>query len=125
MITGELKNKVDRIENASISKKMIRLGNLKTTNKDIIEEYPVVSLEYRYLKDSKKGKEDNNNYVVFKKITGSSKDLINSNDYGTYYLDFDDFKNKDLSVVIIFSNDNDKFVFSIDLVTRQVGDYYG
>lgn len=118
-------NKEYRIENASISKKMIRLGNLKTTNKDIIEEYPVVSLEYRYLKDSKKGKEDNNNYVVFKKITGSSKDLINSNDYGTYYLDFDDFKNKDLSVVIIFSNDNDKFVFSIDLVTRQVGDYYG
>ena len=104
---------------------MIRLGNLKTTNKDIIEEYPVVSLEYRYLKDSKKEKEDNDNYVVFKKITGLSKDLINSNDYGTYYLDFDDFKNKDLSVVIIFSNDDDKFVFSIDLVTRQVGDYYG
>ncbi|WP_286669892.1 hypothetical protein [Thomasclavelia cocleata] len=118
-------NKEYRIENASISKKMIRLGNLKTTNKDIIEEYPVVSLEYRYLKDSKKEKEDNDNYVVFKKITGLSKDLINSNDYGTYYLDFDDFKNKDLSVVIIFSNDDDKFVFSIDLVTRQVGDYYG
>ena len=50
---------------------MIRLGNLKTTNKDIIEEYPVVSLEYRYLKDSKKGKEDNNNYVVFKKINSA------------------------------------------------------
>lgn len=118
-------NKEYRIENASISKKMIRLGNLKTTNKDIIEEYPIVSLEYRYLKDSKKEKEDNDNYVVFKKITGSSKDLINSNDYGTYYLDFGDFKNKDLSVVIIFSNDDDKFVFSIDLVARQVGDYYG
>ncbi|WP_455684611.1 hypothetical protein [Thomasclavelia sp.] len=118
-------NKEYRIENASISKKMMRLGNLKTTNKDIIKKYPMLSLEYRYLKDPKKGKEDNDNYVVFKKITGLSKDLINSNDYGTYYLDTDNFKNKDLSVVIIFSNDNDKFVFSIDLITRQVGDYYG
>lgn len=118
-------NKEYRIENASISKKMIRLGNLKTTNENIIKEYPMISLEYRYLKDPKKEKENNDNYVVFKKISGLSKDLVNSNNYGTYYLDTDNFKNKDLSVVIIFSNENDKFAFSIDLITRQVGDYYG
>lgn len=118
-------NKEYRIENASISRKMIRLGNLKTTDKDIIKKYPKVSLEYRYLKNPKKDKEDNDNYIVFKKITGESKELVNSNDYGTYYLDEGSFKDKDLSVVIIFSNDNDKFAFSIDLITRQVGDYYG
>ena len=117
-------NKEYRIENASISNKMMRLGNLKTTNKDIIKKYPTVSLEYRYLKDPKKEKEDNDNYVVFKKITGTSKALVNSSDYGIFYLDEGNFKNKDLSVVIIFSNDNDKFAFAIDLITRQVGDYY-
>lgn len=35
---------------------MIRLGNLKTTNENIIKEYPMISLEYRYLKDPKKKK---------------------------------------------------------------------
>ena len=44
-------------------------------NKDIIEEYPVVSLEYRYLKDSKKEKEDNDNYVVFKKTIFTGFDI--------------------------------------------------
>lgn len=118
-------NKEYRIENASISNKMMRLGSLKTNDEDIIKKYPKVSLEYRYLKDPKKDKDDNDNYVVFKKISGNSKDLINANDYGSYYLEEENFKNKELSVVIIFSNDNDKFAFSIDLITRQVGDYYG
>ena len=116
-------NKEYRIENASISNKMMRLGSLKTNDEDIIKKYPKVSLEYRYLIDPKKDKDDND--VVFKKISGNSKDLINANDYGSYYLEEENFKNKELSVVIIFSNDNDKFAFSIDLITRQVGDYYG
>ena len=107
------------------SNKMMRLGSLKTNDEDIIKKYPKVSLEYRYLKDPKKDKDDNDNYVVFKKISGNSKDLINSNDYGSYYLEEGNFKNKELSVVIIFSSDDDKFAFSIDLITRQVGDYYG
>lgn len=118
-------NKEYRIENASISNKVMRLGSLKTNDEDIIKKYPKVSLEYRYLKDPKKDKDDNDNYVVFKKISGNSKDLINSNDYGSYYLEEGNFKNKELSVVIIFSSDDDKFAFSIDLITRQVGDYYG
>ena len=70
-------------------------------------------------------KEDNDNYVVFKKITGKSKELVNGNDYGTYNLEDDSFKDKDLSVVIIFSNGKEKFAFAIDLKTREVGDYYG
>lgn len=118
-------NKEYRIENASISKKMMRLGNLKIADKEIVEKYPNISLEYRYLKDPKKSRADNDNYIVFKKITGESKKLVNTTDYGTYYLDKGNFKNKELSVVIIFSNNSDKFVFAIDLTPRQVGDYYG
>lgn len=118
-------NKEYRIENASISKKMMRLGNLKIADKEIVKKYPNISLEYRYLKDPKKSRADNDNYIVFKKITGESKKLVNTTDYGTYYLDKGNFKNKELSVVIIFSNNSDKFVFAIDLTPRQVGDYYG
>ena len=118
-------NKEYRIENASISNSMMRLGTLKAASDDVIEEYPTVSLEYRYLKDKNGDKEDNDNYVVFKKITGKSKELVNGNDYGTYNLEDDSFKDKDLSVVIIFSNGKEKFAFAIDLKTREVGDYYG
>ncbi|MGJ1023335.1 hypothetical protein, partial [Thomasclavelia ramosa] len=118
-------NKEYRIENASISNSMMRLGTLKAASDDVIKEYPTVSLEYRYLKDKNGDKEDNDNYVVFKKITGKSKELVNGNDYGTYNLEDDSFKDKDLSVVIIFSNGKEKFAFAIDLKTREVGDYYG
>lgn len=118
-------NKEYRIENASISNQMMRLGSLKTTDEQIIKKYPEISLEYRYLKDEKLNKDNDDNYIVFKKISGKSKELVNSNDYGVFYLDEGNFKYKDLSVVIIFSNDNDKYAFSIDLTIRQVGDYYG
>ena len=118
-------NKEYRIENASISNQMMRLGSLKTTDEQIIKKYPNISLEYRYLKDEKLNKDNDDNYIVFKKISGKSKELVNSNDYGLFYLNEGNFKNKNLSVVIIFSNNDDKYVFSIDLTIQQVGDYYG
>lgn len=118
-------NKEYRIENASISNQMMRLGSLKTTDEQIIKKYPNISLEYRYLKDEKLNKDNDDNYIVFKKISGKSKELVNSNDYGVFYLNEGNFKNKNLSVVIIFSNNDDKYVFSIDLTIQQVGDYYG
>lgn len=118
-------NKEYRIENAAVSKQMMRLGNLKTTDENIIKEYPNISLEYRYLKNEKLDKDDNDNYVVFKKITGKSIELVNAEDYGNFYLDEGNLNKMDLSVVIIFSNDKEKFAFSIDLSARQVGDYYG
>lgn len=104
---------------------MMRLGSLKTTDEQIIKKYPNISLEYRYLKDEKLNKDNDDNYIVFKKISGKSKELVNSNDYGLFYLNEGNFKNKNLSVVIIFSNNDDKYVFSIDLTIQQVGDYYG
>ncbi len=118
-------NKEYRIENAAISKTMIRLGSLKTSNKDIFKKYPNASLEYRYLKNPDGDKEDNDNYVVFNKIVGTSKELINSNDYGTYQFNEDiDLSKKELSVVVILSNDKDKYVFAIDLDIQKAGDYY-
>ena len=58
-----------RIENAAISKSMIRLGSLKTSNDNVFKDYSDVSLEYRYLKDKKGDPKDNDNYVVFHKIS--------------------------------------------------------
>ena len=57
--------------------------------------------------------------MVFKRLLVKSKELVNGNDYGTYNLEDDSFKDKDLSVVIIFSNGKDKFAFAIDLKTRK------
>src|SRR5699024_1127393 len=79
-----------RIENAAISKSMIRLGSLKTSNDNVFKDYSDVSLEYRYLKDKKGDPKDNDNYVVFHKISGTTKELINNDDYGTYNLEDDD-----------------------------------
>ena len=73
-------NKEYRIENASISNSMMRLGTLKAASDDVIKEYPTVSLEYRYLKDKNGDKEDNDNYVVFKKITGNIVTVTSCNE---------------------------------------------
>ena len=69
-------NKEYRIENASISNSMMRLGTLKAASDDVIKEYPTVSLEYRYLKDKNGDKEDNDNYVVFKKIKVKNSSMV-------------------------------------------------
>ena len=117
-----------RIENAAISKSMIRLGSLKTSNDNVFKDYSDVSLEYRYLKDKKGDPKDNDNYVVFHKISGTTKELINDDDYGTYTLEDDDIdlKNEKLSVVVILSNgDDNQYAFAIDLNVQEAGDYYG
>ena len=117
-----------RIENAAISKSMIRLGSLKTSNDNVFKDYSDVSLEYRYLKDKKGDPKDNDNYVVFHKISGTTKELINDDDYGTYNLEDDDIdlKNEKLSVVVILSNgDDNQYAFAIDLNVQEAGDYYG
>ncbi|WP_300628284.1 hypothetical protein [uncultured Thomasclavelia sp.] len=117
-----------RIENAAISKSMIRLGSLKTSNDNVFKDYSDVSLEYRYLKDKKRDPKDNDNYVVFHKISGTTKELINNDDYGTYNLEDDDIdlKNEKLSVVVILSNgDDNQYAFAIDLNVQEAGDYYG
>lgn len=120
----ESSNKEYRIENAAVSKSMIRLGSLTTSIDHIIENYPNVSLEYRYLKDENGDLDDNENYVVFTKVSGASKDYINGDSYGTYLLDDSeiDLTKKKLSVVVILSNDEDRFAFAIDLNIQEAGD---
>jgi len=118
-------NKEYRIENACISKDFMRLGYLTTTNEDIIQQYPYISLEYRYLKDEKGDEEDDNNYVVFKKISGLSKDYVNIQNYETYEHDQESrgsLLDKKLSVVIIFSNEKgETFTFKMDF-TNEAGE---
>ena len=118
-------NKEYRIENACISDDFMRLGYLTTTNDKIIKQYPYISLEYRYLKDEKGDEEDDNNYIVFKKITGLSKDYVNIQNYETYQHDKEkrgSLLDKQLSVVIIFSNEEGKtFTFKMDF-TNEAGE---
>lgn len=118
-------NKEYRIENACISDDFMRLGYLTTTNNEIIKQYPYISLEYRYLKDEKGDEEDDNNYIVFKKVNGKSKDYVNIQNYEMYEHDKENrgsLLDKKLSVVIIFSNEKGKtFTFKMDF-TNEAGE---
>lgn len=120
-------NKEFRIENACISDDFMRLGYLTTTNEEIVKKYPMVSVEYRYLKDEKGDEEDDDNYVVFKKITMPSRDYVNVANYETCEHDAitqGSLLDKKLSVVVIFSNDQEKnYTFKMNF-TREAGELY-
>lgn len=104
-------NKEYRIENAYIGEKFMRLGKL-AVNSDIQKEYPNISLEYRYVKDKKK--ED---YVVFKKVSETTKTYLEKKESEVFYLEDEEesLLDKELSVVVILSNSEDQYAFSIDL----------
>lgn len=116
-------NKEYRIENACISDDYMRLGYLTTTNQEIITKYPHISLEYRYLKDENGDEEDDNNYIVFKKISGLSKDYVNVANYETYDHDKENrgsLLDKKLSVVVIFSDDQgESFTFKMNFTHEE------
>lgn len=109
-------NKEFKIENACISRDFMRLGYLTTANTDIIKKYPQITMEYRYLKDENGDEEDDNNYIVFKKIKGLSKDYVNQKNYETYYHDKQrgSLLDKKLSIVIIFSNEKENYTFKMN-----------
>lgn len=113
-------NKEYRIENAYVSEFVMRLGKL-SVNSEIEKKYPNISLEYRYVKDKTKDE-----YVVFKKVIGQTKEYLKLNTSDVYYQDKKDgsLLDKDLSVVVILSNDKDEYVFSIDLQVTKVGETY-
>ena len=120
-------NKEFRIENACISEDFMRLGYLTTTNKEIIKEYPMVSVEYRYVKDESQDEEDDDNYIVFKKISMPSKDYVNVSNYETYEHDSQScgsLLDKKLSVVVIFSNDQkENYTFKMNF-TSEAGEQH-
>ncbi|MGN1181517.1 MAG: hypothetical protein ACI4SR_00810 [Faecalibacillus sp.] len=116
-------NKEFRIENACISSDFMRLGYLTTSNKEMIKKYPQIIMEYRYLKDENGDEDDDNNYIVFKKIKGLSKDYVNQKNYETYNHDLKrgSLLDKKLSVVIIFLNEKENYTFKMDF-TLEAGE---
>ena len=106
---------------------MMRLGSLKTTDEQIIKKYPEVSLEYRYLKSNKLNDKNDKNYVVFKKINGKTKEIVNQKIYQTYNHDLNQgsLKKKKLSVVIILSKDQSQksYVFKLNFSKENGGLY--
>ena len=78
----------------------MRLGYLTSTDEDLLKKYPNISLEYRYLKSNKLNDKNDKNYVVFKKINGKTKEIVNQKIYQTYNHDLNQgsLKKKKLSV---------------------------
>ena len=117
-------NKEFKIENACISSDFMRLGYLTTSNQEMIEKYPQLIMEYRYLKDENGDEEDDNNYIVFKKLKGFTKDYINHKNYETYLHDQEkrgSLLKKKLSVVIILSNEKENYTFKMNF-TLEAGE---
>lgn len=111
-------NKIYRIDNAYLGSSFMRLGYISTNDITIIDKYPSINLEYRYLEEVD-GKEE---YVVFKKIEAKTKEYFNNPQNYIYYHNKEDSSllDKQLSVVIILENDQDNYIFSIDLT--EVGE---
>lgn len=65
------------MENACVSDDFMRLGYLTSTDHALLKKYPNISLEYRYLKSKKLNDKNDKNYVVFKKINGKTKEIVN------------------------------------------------
>ena len=77
-------SKTFKVENACVSDDFMRLGYLTSTDEDLLKKYPNISLEYRYLKSNKLNDKNDKNYVVFKKINGKTKEIVNQKIYQTY-----------------------------------------
>lgn len=113
-------SKAYRIENAYVDPYFMRLGKL-AVNAKIEKQYPTISLEYRYLKNDAKEE-----YVVFKKITKETSSYLKEQDVPVYYHNKKEgsLLDKELSVVVILSNEQKEYVFSIDLDVNKVGDMH-
>ena len=77
-------SKTFKVENACVSDDFMRLGYLTSTDEDLLKKYTNISLEYRYLKSNKLNDKNDKNYVVFKKINGKTKEIVNQKIYQTY-----------------------------------------
>ena len=117
----------NKVENACISDDFMRLGYLTSTDEDLLKKYPNISLEYRYLKSNKLDEKNDKNYIVFKKINGKTKEIVNQKIYQTYNHDLNQgsLKKKKLSVVIILSKDQSQksYVFKLNFSKENGGLY--
>ncbi len=118
-------SKTFKVENACVSDDFMRLGYLTSTDQALLKKYPHISLEYRYLKNNKLNEKNDKNYVVFKKITGKTKEIVNQKNYQTYDHDINQgsLKKKKLSVVIILSKDQSEksYVFKLNFSKENGG----
>lgn len=113
-----------RIEATSISHTVLRLGKL-VASYDISKIYDTISLEYRYMKDKDGDIEDIDNYVVFKKLTATTKEYLQTNTYGVYIEDTDSsLEDKKVSVVVILSNAKSEYIFSMNMEIDAMGEQY-
>ena len=105
--------KLKQVEKLSCSSKTFKVEN--------------ISLEYRYLKSNKLNDKNDKNYVVFKKINGKTKEIVNQKIYQTYNHDLNQgsLKKKKLSVVIILSKDQSQksYVFKLNFSKENGGLY--
>ncbi|MFV0395777.1 MAG: hypothetical protein ACK5LC_15550 [Coprobacillaceae bacterium] len=104
-----------RIETASISNNTLRLGKL-VAGYDMADSYDTISMEYRYMKDNNGDVNDIDNYVVFKKVSGTIEEYVNTKYHGTYVYDGEDaFEDKKISVVVILSKGEEEYIFSMNM----------
>lgn len=118
-------SKTFKVENACVSDDFMRLGYLTSTDQALLKKYPNISLEYRYLKNNKLNDKNDKNYIVFKKISGKTKEIVNQKNYQVYNHDLNQgsLKKKKLSVVIILSKDNSQksYVFKLNFTKENGG----
>lgn len=118
-------SKTFKVENACVSDDFMRLGYLTSTDQALLKKYPNISLEYRYLKNNKLNDKNDKNYIVFKKVNGKTKEIVNQKNYQVYNHDLNQgsLKKKKLSVVIILSKDNSQksYVFKLNFTKENGG----
>lgn len=96
-----------RIENVYILPSFMRLGKLNIV--DDISEYTDIALEYRYVSED--------DYEVFYKVIASIEEYEAMIYDPLYYASEEDgnLTEKQMSIVVILSNEEEEYVFSIDL----------
>ncbi len=103
-----------RLENTYISETFMRLGKLEIA--DDISKYTDIALEYRY--------KTTDDYEVFERVAMPIEEYQEI-DNSLYYVEdrIEDFSffDKELSVVVILSNDKEEYVFAINLSPIQGG----
>jgi hypothetical protein len=117
-------NRESRMETASISGNVLRLGKL-VTSYSLVNSYDYISLEYRYMKDTKGDKDDIDNYVVFDKVEAPTKEYMAINNNGTYIYEGEgSLVDKVLSVVVVLSDGDEDYIFSMEMEVDTSGVQY-
>ncbi len=107
-------NKVMRMENVSLTSDFLRLGFLATSLD--VSDYDSIVLEYRYLIDDEMDRDDNNSYMVFRRIEGTPDEILANKTYGLYRFTSDEavIAKRPLSVAVILKQGESRQVVKLD-----------